>query len=137
MSYYGVMVRYVAAFFLVALLLMLVGLTLGYLSLDTLVPEDRQLTAAGALAYWDCEYYGDCDEEIYIYEDLYYYEDPYYPYDPYDPLDDVDEEDLVLWGEPNGVFDDEPCLFDDRWHVRGAAPNDDLHAHNLRLTRRL
>lgn len=60
------MLRYTVAFFLVVLLLILLGLVFGYLSLDTAAQGDRQLVAAGALAYRDdCEYYGDC-EELYV-----------------------------------------------------------------------
>ncbi|MBI2610524.1 hypothetical protein HYW60_01135 [Candidatus Kaiserbacteria bacterium] len=55
------MMRYTLALFLVALLVMLLGLVFGYLSLDISAPEDRQLVASGALAYWsDCGY--DCGE---------------------------------------------------------------------------
>ncbi|MBI4093434.1 hypothetical protein HY417_00565 [Candidatus Kaiserbacteria bacterium] len=59
--------RYATVFFLVALLLGILGLVFGYLSLDVTAPLDRQLTATGALAYnWQC-YDGECvwvdDEE--------------------------------------------------------------------------
>ncbi|MBI2612835.1 hypothetical protein HYW59_03460 [Candidatus Kaiserbacteria bacterium] len=111
MTYYRVMVRYVVSFFLVALLLMLVGLTLGYLSLDTSATEERQLTASGsgALAYWeDCEYYGDC-----VYE---YDGDPWYvfPEDQDMPPPPPDE---WYWEEQEPIYIvDEPELFyADEW----------------------
>ena len=54
--------RHALAFFLGVLFLILIGLTLGYLSLDFSAPGGPQLSLAGALAYEDCGYYGDCDQ---------------------------------------------------------------------------
>lgn len=106
------LVRYAVAFFLCALLLMLLGLVFGYLSLNTAAPEDNQLAAAGALAtleinprsglaagaasltglaYWSsCEYYGDCFS---IHDD---------------DDEELDEGGIGPWSEPYLLIDDEP-----------------------------
>src|SRR3989344_2772770 len=55
--------RYLVTLFLGALLVIVGGLSLDYLSLDFSAPEDGQLTASGALAYYDCYYEGDCELE--------------------------------------------------------------------------
>lgn len=48
--------RYAAAFFLIVLLLLILGVIFGFLSFDASGPLDKQLTAAGALAVrWECD----------------------------------------------------------------------------------
>lgn len=83
-AYYVPMtLRYAAAFFLVVLLLLILGVIFGFLSFDASAPLDKQLTAAGALAVrWECDedycyWGGDTDEGPYYYieeeEDESYY----------------------------------------------------------------
>ena len=52
--------RYVVTTLLLVLLAIVVGLMLGFVSLDFSAPEGRQLSAAGVLAsYWDEDGVGD------------------------------------------------------------------------------
>ena len=75
--------RYLVTLFLGALLVIVGGLSLGYLSLDFSAAEDGQLTASGALAYYDCNYEGDC-----VWETNDAPMAPVYA----DPLDDADDD---------------------------------------------
>ena len=73
--------RYLVTLFLGALLLIVGGLSLDYLSLDFSAPENGQLTASGVLAYYDCYYEGDCEWETNDVPVETTFWDP--PYDPY------------------------------------------------------
>src|SRR3989338_1170049 len=61
--------RYVVAFLLGALLLMVAGLATGYLALDLAASADRQLSAAG-LAYGGCDEYGCYGDEVYVVDEV-------------------------------------------------------------------
>lgn len=123
MSYYEGMLRYTLAFFLGVLLLIIIGLVFGYLVLDTAAPEDRQLVAAGALAYWDdCEYYGDCGE-LYVYP-----EDPWFVFPEDQEMPPPSPEEWYLEEEPPIYIVDEPdfygelegpLVYDGRWDGGG------------------
>jgi len=108
------LLRYVVSIFLSALLFIVTGLLTGYLTLDLSAPQGRQLTASGALAYWDDDiyYYDDTYddsweysetptwEESYYQEPVYYYEEPidlvsYYEEPVYDPWSNYVEP--VVW----------------------------------------
>ena len=70
--------RYVVTTLLLILLAIVVGLMLGFVSLDFSAPEGRQLSAAGVLAYWDEDGGGDSSwGSGGVSESYPYYEDPY------------------------------------------------------------
>ncbi len=119
-------VRYAVSFFLIFLLLLLLGLVFGYLSLDTAAPEERQLTAAGALAYYLCDEWECWWEDDDWADDRAYLELP----DDVEPPDVLDiggeqfylESEVIPYEEPwywepeESVYViDEPILYDDPW----------------------
>lgn len=118
----GMALRYVGAFFLIVLLLLILGVITGYLSLDVKAPLDRQLTASSALAlqwvcdddYGECYWVGDTNEGPYYVEE----EEIYYPGGGGSPYVTTVEEEIWYGSERPPLTDDgenEDIYIVDEW----------------------